>query len=84
MIKKTIMITSIAVLIAVISVATTMTMIQANPIGDDIIISIEGVPAEPQFDGATVEDGYGPPEYQGDIFTPVPHELTVDVDDGMI
>ena len=34
MIKKTIMITSIAILVAAISVATTMTMVQADPDGD--------------------------------------------------
>ena len=34
MIRKTISITSIAILVAAISVATTMTMIQADPDGD--------------------------------------------------
>ena len=53
MIKKTIMITSIAVLIAVTSIATTMTMVQASPIGDDIDIIIDGVLAEPQSFSAT-------------------------------
>jgi len=52
MIKKTIMITSIAVLVAVISVAT-MTMAQASPNGDDILITIEA-DAVPNFVSVTV------------------------------
>ena len=84
MTNKTIMITSIAILIAAISVATTMTLVQANPIGDDITIAIEGVGADPQSVDATVQDMNFPPEYQGFILAPDPIPLTVDVDDGMI
>jgi len=92
MIKKTIMITSIAVLIAVTSVATTMTMVQANPTGDLIDIIIDGVGADPQ-QVLRVQVGPGP-EYSGLMddfpipipgFPPVPLiPLEVDVDDGII
>jgi len=51
--NKTTMITSIAVLVAVISVATTMTMAQADPIVDNILITIEG-DAVPNFESTTV------------------------------
>jgi len=91
MINKTIMITSIAVLIAVTSVATTMTMVQASPIGDVIEITIETAPdlppPVPPFVSATVvveDSSLSPVEYEGFVFTPDPNELTVDVDDGMI
>jgi len=42
MIRKTMTITSIAILVAAISIATTMTMVQANPTGDLITISVSG------------------------------------------
>jgi len=84
MTNKTIMITSIVILTAAISVATTMMMVQANPIGDEIRIHIDGVPAEPNFVFVIAQDMSEPPEYQGLIFAPDPTELTVDVDDGMI
>jgi hypothetical protein len=40
MIKKTMTITSLAILVATISVATTMTMVQANVTGDEVDISV--------------------------------------------
>ena len=60
MIRKTILITSIAILVAAISVATTMTMVQADPTGDTVAIT---VPQATQV-GITliVAD---PPEYDG-------------------
>lgn len=40
MIKKTMTITSLAILVAAISVVTTMTIVQADPTGDDVDINI--------------------------------------------
>jgi len=64
MIRKTISITSLAILVAAISVATTMTMVQADPTGDFVDISVplavdgtiiqEEVVAAPEYDSPMI------------------------------
>ena len=66
-------------LIATISVATTMTMVQADPTGDEIKIIIAGIPASPQEVTSIVSPDS--PEYVGFVLG-IP--LFVDVVDGMI
>jgi hypothetical protein len=73
MIKKTMTITSLAIFFAVISVATTMTFVQADPTGDevDIFVSPNATPAS----NLTALVGSGN-EYTGTIGIFVDAELT--------
>jgi len=64
MIKKTMTITSLAILVAAISVVTTMTIVQADVTGDDVDISVS-----PNADPASADDVVvnGGDEYAGSI-----------------
>jgi len=73
MIKKQLTITSLAILIAAISVATTMTMVQADTTGDDVDINI---PTATPTDEIDVVIGGGPPEYIGTIGVAVDAKLS--------
>jgi len=79
MIKKTMTITSLAILVAAISVATTMTMVQADPTGDDVVITV--TPATQV--GVTLPVAVGA-EYTGDLDGNIATPITVDIDDGMV
>jgi len=77
MIKKTMTITSLAILVAAISVATTMTMVQADPIGDMVDISVSGATPPAVVQEPVVTPG---PEYFGE-FVDAAHPITVNLED---
>jgi len=79
MIKKTMTITSLAILVAAISVATTMTFVQADPTGDIVVIT---VPQATQV-GPTlpVDDTV---EYEGEINGDASFPISVDIDNGFV
>jgi len=79
MIKKTMTITSLAILVAAISVAATMTLVQADPTDDDVVIT---VPQATQ-DGATLPVA-DPPEYGGEINGDASFPISVDIDAGFV
>ncbi len=74
MIKKTMTITSLAILVAVISVAATMTMVQADSTGDPVNISIPTA-TPPSANGVPIDNAAL--EYDGEIDGT--HDLTVDI-----
>ena len=81
MIKKTMTITSLAILVAAISVATTMTFVQADVTGDTVDIRVSPN-ATPDSNLTAIVNGYA--EYEGIIGGPfVNAELNfTDIDDG--
>ena len=79
MIKKTMTITSLAILVAAISVATTMTMVQADPTGDIVVIT---VPQATQVGPTLPVDD--PIEYQGEINGDASFPISVDIDNGFV
>ena len=80
MIKKTMTITSLAILVAVISVAATMTMVQAVPIGDMVDISVTG--ATPTVGGPYLVVTPAA-EYTGEFTAPA-FPITVNLEDGTV
>jgi len=80
MIKKTMTITSLAILFAAISVATTMTMVQANPVDDLVDISVSGATPPAVVQVTVVTPG---PEYIGEFVDPA-NPITVNLEDGTV
>ena len=76
MIKKTMTITSIAILIAAVSVATTMTMVQANIDGDEVDITIPAADTT-FFPQVEVDVGVEATTFISDAG----HPITVDIHD---
>jgi len=68
-----------AILVAAITVATTMTMVQANPTGDVVVITV--TPATQV--GVTLPVAVGA-EYTGDLDGNIATPITVDIDNGMV